>query len=66
MVWISHIRSCIRDSTKESYEQLMESLPELFSSYGLEDEEYLSNEMLEELGGTVQSTYFCGRNGSAI
>ena len=39
----------VYDSTKESYEQLMESLPELFSSYGLEDEEYLSNEMLEEL-----------------
>ena len=50
----------VYDSTKESYEQLMESLPELFSSYGLEDEEYLSNEMLEELEEQCRSTYFCG------
>ena len=50
----------VYDSTKESYEQLMESLPELFSSYGLEDEEYLSNEMLEELEEQCRSAYFCG------
>lgn len=50
----------VYDSTKESYEQLMESLPELFSSYGLEDEEYLSNEMLEELEEQCRNTYFCG------
>lgn len=50
----------VYDSTKESYEQLMESLPELFSCYGLEDEEYLSNEMLEELEEQCRNTYFCG------
>ena len=50
----------VYDSTKESYEQLMESLPELFGSYGLEDEEYLSNEMLEELEEQCRNTYFCG------
>lgn len=49
----------VYDSTKEAYEQLMDALPELFSSYGIDDE-YLSNELLEELEEQCSDTYFCG------
>lgn len=49
----------VYDSTKTAYEQLMEGLPELFASYGIEDE-YLSDELLSELEEQCSDTYFCG------
>lgn len=49
----------VYDSTKAAYEQLMEGLPELFKSYGIEDE-YLSEDLLEELEKQCSDTYFCG------
>lgn len=49
----------VYDSTKTAYEQLMEGLPELFTSYGIENE-YLSDELLSELEKQCSETYFCG------
>ena len=49
----------VYDSTKDAYNNLMESLPDLFESYGVEDE-YLSDELLEELEEQCRNTYFCG------
>ena len=50
----------VYNSTRDAYIQLMDSLPELFKSYGIEEEEYLSNELLNELEEQCRSTYFCG------
>ena len=49
----------VYDSTKTAYEQLMKGLPELFGSYGIEDE-YLSDELLSDLEEQCSNTYFCG------
>lgn len=49
----------VYDSTKDAYNNLMESLPDLFESYGVKDE-YLSDELLEELEEQCRNTYFCG------
>lgn len=49
----------VYDSTEEAYRKLMDSLPELFEEYGIEDE-YLSAELLEELEEQCRSAYFCG------
>ena len=50
----------VYDSTKDAYMKLMDSLPDLFRSYGIEEEEYLSNELLAELEEQCRNTYFCG------
>ena len=50
----------VYDSTKDAYLKLMNSLPDLFRSYGIENEEYLSNDLLVELEEQCRSTYFCG------
>lgn len=49
----------VYDSTKESYDQFMEALPELFQCYNME-EEFLSDEVLHKLEEQCHDTYFCG------
>ena len=49
----------VYDSTKEAYKKLMDSLPELFKVFDI-DEEYLSDELLAELEEQCRSSYFCG------
>lgn len=49
----------VYDSTKEAYEKLMDSLPELFMSFEIEDE-YLEDEILSELEQHCSNTFFCG------
>lgn len=55
---ISH-QVMVYDSTKKAYEQLMNSLRTLFSTYQA-NEEYLSIEKLEEMAEQCRSTYFTG------
>ena len=50
----------VYDSTREAYEQLMASLPLLFKEFGVEDEEYLSDEILEEMAEQCRNTFFLG------
>lgn len=49
----------VYDSTKEAYKNMMDSLSELFQEYDIE-EEYLSDEIIEELEEQCRSMYFCG------
>lgn len=49
----------VYDSTKTAYTQLMESLPELFASYNIDDE-FLSADIIRELEEQCHDTYFCG------
>jgi Restriction endonuclease len=49
----------VYDSTKDAYKMLMDSLPDLFKEYDV-DEEYPSEELLEELEEQCRSSYFCG------
>lgn len=49
----------VYDSTKDAYEELMKALPELFKEYKIEDE-YLSEEELDELEEKCHDTFFCG------
>lgn len=49
----------VYDSTKEAYEDLMKSLPQLFFSFGTE-EEYLPEELLYEMADHCRDTYFTG------
>lgn len=49
----------VYDSTKEAYEQLMESLSELFKVFAIE-QEYLDESTLRELEEQCRSTFFSG------
>lgn len=49
----------VYDSTQTAYEELMKSLPALFRSFGT-DEEYLTDEQLDEMEQQCHDTFFCG------
>ncbi len=49
----------IYDSTQKAYQNLMDSLPDLFRSFGATDE-YLSEELLDEMEGQCRDSFFCG------
>lgn len=49
----------VYDSTQTAYEELMKSLPALFRSFGI-DEEYLTDEQLDEMEQQCRDTFFCG------
>ena len=49
----------VYDSTQTAYEGLMNSLPALFRSFGI-DEEYLTDEQLDEMEQQCRDTFFCG------
>lgn len=49
----------VYDSTVDAYKALMGSLPDLFESYDV-DEEYLSNEILDDMEKQCRDTFFCG------
>lgn len=49
----------VYDSTMEAYKGIMESLPELFSSFEATDE-YLQDNILHEMAEQIRSTYFLG------
>ena len=49
----------VYDSTQAAYEKLMKSLPALFRSFGT-DEEYLTDEQLDEMEQQCHDTFFCG------
>lgn len=49
----------VYDSTQTAYEELMKSLPALFRSFG-NDEEYLTDEQLDEMEQQCRDTFFCG------
>lgn len=49
----------VYDSTQAAYEELMKSLPALFRSFGT-DEEYLTDEQLDEMEQQCHDTFFCG------
>lgn len=49
----------IYDSTQKAYQNLMDSLPDLFRSFGATDE-YLSAELLDEMEGQCRDSFFCG------
>lgn len=55
---ISH-QVMVYDSTKEAYEEMMNSLPELFNSYGTKDE-YLDPDVLNQLERQCCDTFFLG------
>ena len=49
----------VYDSTREAYEQLMESLPTLFSTFHVEDE-FLSDRLANEMAEQCRCTFFTG------
>ena len=49
----------VYDSTAESYRDLMDALPALFESFGAMDE-YLSEELLDEMEEQCRDSFFCG------
>lgn len=49
----------VYDSTQKAYQDLMDSLPELFKSFGATDE-YLSKELLDEMEEQCRGSFFCG------
>lgn len=49
----------IYDSTQKAYQNLMDSLPDLFRSFSATDE-YLSEELLNEMEGQCRDSFFCG------
>lgn len=49
----------VYDSTAEAYQNLMESLPALFESFGATDE-YLANQLLDKMEKQCRDTFFCG------
>ncbi len=49
----------VYNSSKNAYQQLMDSLPSLFESFG-EAEEYLSDEKLNEMEQQCRDSFFCG------
>jgi hypothetical protein len=49
----------IYDSTQKAYQNLMDSLPDLFRSFGATDE-YLSEELLDEMEKQCRDSFFCG------
>lgn len=49
----------VYDSTEEAYKDLMDSLPSLFKSFDA-TEEYLSDELLDEMEEQCRDSFFCG------
>lgn len=49
----------VYDSTEEAYRQMMKDLPTLFGSFGA-TEEYLPQNVLNEMERQCRNTYFCG------
>lgn len=49
----------VYDSTRKAYQDLMDSLPELFKSFGAIDE-YLPEELLNEMEEQCRDSFFCG------
>lgn len=49
----------VYNSTQEAYNQLMDSLPSLFGSFGA-TEEYLGDEQLDEMERQCRDSFFCG------
>ena len=49
----------VYDSTRKAYQDLMDSLPDLFKSFGATDE-YLSEELLHEMEEQCRESFFCG------
>lgn len=50
----------VYDSTKKAYENLMESLPALFDSFHVREQEELTEEQLETMEEQCRDTYFYG------
>lgn len=49
----------VYDSTRKAYEDMMDVLPRLFESFGYVDE-YLADELLEEMAAQCRSIFFLG------
>lgn len=49
----------VYDSTIQAYRELMEELPLLFESFNTDDE-YLSDDLLDEMESHCRDTFFCG------
>ena len=50
----------VYDSTKDAYIAMMEELPELFSAFQVEDEEFLADSTLRDMAEQCRSTFFLG------
>ena len=50
----------VYDSTQKAYEDLMDSLPDLFESFGVQDEEYLDASTQKEMAHQCENTFFTG------
>lgn len=50
----------VYDSTAEAYKNLMDSLPALFESFEATEEEYLSDDILDEMEKQCHDSFFCG------
>ena len=50
----------VYDSTKKAYEDLMEALPELFSTFGVMEDEYLDEETIDSMEMQCRNTFFLG------
>ncbi len=49
----------VYDSTEEAYKNMMEALPELFSSFGVE-EEFVDDNTLKQMAAQLRNTFFTG------
>lgn len=49
----------VYDSTQEAYREMMDALPQIFESFGA-DEEYLSDELLAKMAEQCHDTFFLG------
>jgi len=49
----------VYDSTEEAYKNMMEALPELFQSFGV-DEEFVDDNVLKQMASQLRNTFFTG------
>lgn len=51
----------VYDSTKKAYEDMLDSLPDLFEEYKIGDAEFLSSQQLDEMSAQIENTFFLGQ-----
>ena len=50
----------VYDSTASAYREMLEELPALFDSFGVRDQEYLTDDVLYQMEQRCRDTFFCG------
>ena len=50
----------VYDSTASAYREMLEELPALFDSFGVRDQEYLTDDVLHQMEQRCRDTFFCG------